>query len=90
MEWEAGTGGSFLGSGNHEVGENNEAPFKGLEGVNMYGWTMGQRQRQPLAGSGHISFWLNWDILFKGEAWGLCGQFELLTFLFSLSQGLSL
>lgn len=85
MEWETGRGGSLSGSGNHEVRENNkEAPFKGLEGVNKDGRTMGQRQRQPLAGSGHISFWLNWDILFKGEAWGLCGQLGLLTFFFSL------
>lgn len=57
MEWEAGRGGSLSGSGNHEVRENNkEGPFKGLEGVNMDDRTMGQRQRQPLAGSGHISF----------------------------------
>lgn len=66
MEREAGTGGSFLGSGNHEVGENHmEAPFKKLEEVNMDGRTMGQRQRQPLAGSGHISFWLNWTFYLR-------------------------
>lgn len=57
MEWEAGRGGSLSGSGNHKIRENNkEAPFKRLEGVNMDGGTMGQRQRQPLAESGHISF----------------------------------